>query len=173
MTSTHLYSSVSFQSATALAGEPAAPETMQADAPDTLTITADEWKRLPRTRMQVKGKTAEEIAFQGVLLSEVLKLAGIRFGDKQALNQQLLMCVVVEAADGFKALFALSEFEPALANRTALLADTAAGQPFDARDGAIRLIVPGENLRARWVRQVRSLKVFRLPGVQPETALRH
>lgn len=103
----------------------------------------------------------------------MLKLAGIRFGDMQALSQQLLMCVVVEAADGFKALFALSEFEPTLANRTALLADTAGDQPFDARNGAIRLIVPGENLLARWVRQVRSLKIFRLPGMQSEIAPRH
>jgi len=65
MTGTHLYSSVSFHTAAALADEPAASETNGNGTPGTLTITPDDWKKLPRTRLhvQVKGQPAEELTF--------------------------------------------------------------------------------------------------------------
>jgi hypothetical protein len=69
------------------------------------------------------------------------------------------MYVIVEAADGYQALFALPELDPAFTDRVILLADHRDGQPLDARTGPFQIVVPGEKKHARWVRQVTGLRI--------------
>ena len=69
--------------------------------------------------------------------------------------------VVVDAADGYQAVFAMAELDPALTDRVILLADRKGGQPLGAFEGPLRVIVPGEKRPARWVRQVRVLWIGR------------
>jgi hypothetical protein len=68
---------------------------------------------------------------------------------------------LVEATDGYRAVFALAELDPELTDRVILLADTKDGQPLSPSEGAFRVIVPGEKRPARWVRQVRALTVHK------------
>jgi DMSO/TMAO reductase YedYZ molybdopterin-dependent catalytic subunit len=68
---------------------------------------------------------------------------------------------VIEAADGYSALFSLAEFDDDFAERSILLATSRDGKPLDAKDGPLRLIVPQDARPARWVRQVRSIRVER------------
>ena len=67
--------------------------------------------------------------------------------------------VLIEARDGYKALFALAEIDPTLSDRVVLLADSKDGVPFDEKEGPWRIIVPGDKRPARWVRQVTAISV--------------
>ena len=73
----------------------------------------------------------------------------------------MALYVVVEAADGYRAVFALAELDPAFTDRVILLADRRDGKPLSTREGPFQIIVPGEKKHARWVRQVIRLKVGR------------
>jgi len=67
--------------------------------------------------------------------------------------------VVVEAADRYRAVFALAEIVPGIGSRVALVADLQDGQPLPAAAGPLRLIVPADGTGSRSVRQVIALRV--------------
>ena len=48
--------------------------------------------------------------------------------------------LLVEAADGYKAIFTLAEIDPAFASREVILADKRDGKPLDAREGPFRMV---------------------------------
>jgi len=71
--------------------------------------------------------------------------------------------VVVKAADGYQAVFALPELDPLFSKKVVLLADRRDGGPLSAKEGPYRLVVPDEARQARWVRQVISIELRTLP----------
>src|SRR5262245_12104455 len=76
-----------------------------------------------------------------VALEDILRLAGVPLG--QALRgQELTKYVVIEAADGYRVVFALAELDPAFRDHLVLLADRQDGQSVPEKDGPLRLIVP-------------------------------
>jgi DMSO/TMAO reductase YedYZ molybdopterin-dependent catalytic subunit len=60
-------------------------------------------------------------------------------------------------------LFALPELDAAFTDRLVLLADRKNGEPLSSRDGPFQLVVPDEKRPARWVRQVRRIRVIQVP----------
>jgi hypothetical protein len=102
----------------------------------------------------------KESAFEGVALVDVLRLAGVPIG-KDLRGDKLTTQVIAEAADGYRAVFALTELDPAFTDRVILLADRRDDQPLSAAEGPLRIVVPGEKRHARWVRQVIALTVRR------------
>ena len=91
---------------------------------------------------------------------EILAKAGVPTG-KDLRGPAMALYVVAEASDGYRAIFALAELDPAFTDRVILLADRRDGKPLSAREGPLQMIVPGEKKHARWVRQVIRLKVGR------------
>jgi hypothetical protein len=69
--------------------------------------------------------------------------------------------ILVQAADGYRAVFASAEVDPAQTDRLILLADHKNGQLLSANEGPFRIVFPGEKRPARWVRQVQSILVNR------------
>ncbi len=67
--------------------------------------------------------------------------------------------LLVEATDGYKVVFALTEVDPAFASREIILADKRDGKPLDTKEGPFRVVVPGEKRPVRWVRQVTTFKI--------------
>jgi hypothetical protein len=67
--------------------------------------------------------------------------------------------LVVEASDGYRAVFALPELDPASTDRVIILADRREGKPLGEHEGPLRVVVPGEKKPSRWVRQVIALRV--------------
>jgi hypothetical protein len=67
--------------------------------------------------------------------------------------------VVVEAADGYRVVFALAELDPSIGARHVLVVDREDGNPLSASDGPYRLVVEGEVRPARWSRQVVAFHV--------------
>lgn len=99
-------------------------------------------------------------SFEGVELGEVLKLAGVQFGE-QMRGKSLALFLIAEAADNYRAVFALQELDHAFTDRVVLLADKRDGKPLAASEGPLRIVVPEEKRQARWVRQVNSLMIRR------------
>ncbi len=86
-----------------------------------LNLTVDDWKTLPRRFVRAKDHDGKESEYEGVELGEILKLAGVKFGE--ALRGRDLALFLVEAADRYRAVFALPELDHAFTDRVLLLAD--------------------------------------------------
>jgi DMSO/TMAO reductase YedYZ molybdopterin-dependent catalytic subunit len=123
-----------------------------------LQLTESALAKLPRQSLRVKDHDGAEATFEGVPLVEVLKAAGVRFGEELK-GPRLASYLVVEAADGYRVVFALPELDPSSTDRVILLADRRDGKPLSAKEGPWRVVVPGEKKFSRWVRQVVRLKV--------------
>lgn len=118
-----------------------------------LKLSASDLTRLPRQTVRAKDHDGKASTFEGVALVEVLPLAGVKFGE-QLRGPNLALYLVVEAADGYRAVFALPELDPAFTERVIILADRRDNQPLSASEGKLRIIIPDEKRQARWGRQV-------------------
>lgn len=116
--------------------------------------------KLPHRSVQAKDHDGSESKFEGVALIDVLRLAGVKFGDGLR-GKSLALYLVVEAADGYRAVFALPELDPAYTDGVVLLVDRRDGKKLSDKEGPLRIVIPGEKRQARWVRQVHSLIIKR------------
>ena len=117
--------------------------------------------------MRAKDHNGKEGKFDGVSLGAVLKAAGVKFGE-QLRGKALATYLLVNAEDGYQAVYALPEVDPELTDRLILLADARDGVPLPAKIGPLQIIVPGDKQHSRWVRQVKSLIIMRAPTPVPE-----
>jgi hypothetical protein len=134
--------------------------TVQNESGAKIELTSAEIAALPHQAITVKDH-GKPVRYEGVPLRLVLEKAHEAFGDSLR-GKRLEDCLLVEAADGYRVVFALPELDPAFTDRVILLADKADGRPLDNREGPFRIIVPGEKRMARWVRQVTTLKVVQV-----------
>ncbi len=125
-----------------------------------LKLSAADWAKLPRRTVKAKDHDGKEVTFEGVPLFEVLTLAGVPFGERLR-GKQIALFLLAEAADGYKAVFALPELDPAYTDRSIILADRRDNAPLSEKEGQLRIVVPGEKMQARWVRQVTALNIRR------------
>jgi arylformamidase len=130
-----------------------------------VTLTAKEWAKLPRSKVEVKGRDGKAVTYEGVSLVEVLRAGGVSF-DKHP-RERAAAHLVIEGADGYRAALALAEVDPKLTDRVVLLADRADGKELAERDGPYRLIVAHDLLPVRWVRQVARVSVHHLGEEKP------
>ncbi len=144
------------------AATPVAPVVVkvEGEVSSPLRLTAAEWKQLPRQTVAARAHYEKESRYEGVALFDVLKKAGLPTG-KDLRGKAVALYLVVEAADGYRAVFALPELDPAFTDRVILLADRRDGQALSSRDGPLQIVVPGEKRHARWVRQVIALRIGR------------
>ncbi len=113
---------------------------------------------LPRLSAQALQVDDAPAQFQGVTLASLLSLAGVQLGDKLR-GPRMAEALLVEATDGYKAVFALAEVDPAFAVREIILADKRDGKLLDEKEGPLRIVAPGDKRAARWVRQVNLLRI--------------
>ena len=66
----------------------------------------------------------------------------------------LAIYLLVEAADGYRVVFAPPELDLTFSDRMVLLAERRDGKPMSEKEGRLRIVVPDEKRHARWVRQV-------------------
>src|SRR5499433_1323957 len=124
--------------------------------------TLDDLATLPRREVRARDRDGTEATFAGVALVDLLRLAGVPLGEKLR-GSNMALYLLVEAADGYRVVFALPELDPAFTERVVLLADHRDGQLLATMEGPLRLVVPAEKRHARWVRQVGSCTVRRAP----------
>jgi DMSO/TMAO reductase YedYZ molybdopterin-dependent catalytic subunit len=121
----------------------------------------EEFARLPRQTVKARGHDGVESQYEGVPLIALIDRAGAPSGARLKGRMALSLYLVVEAADGYRVVFALPELDPGYTDRTILLADRRDGKPLSDREGPLQVIVPGEKKHARWVRQTIRLVVGR------------
>lgn len=143
------------------AGEEPTPGKLQVrdEAGKVAALPAKEWAKLPREKVEVNGVT-----YEGVPLAEVLRFAGVSF-DKHPRDRAALY-VLVEGSDGYRAVLALAEVDPKVSDRAVLLADRLDGKPLPEGAGPLRLVVPGDKVPSRWVKQVIRVGVYRPPDAE-------
>jgi DMSO/TMAO reductase YedYZ molybdopterin-dependent catalytic subunit len=95
--------------------------------------------------------------YAGVRITVLLQRAGVSMDTLRGAD--LTKRVVVEAADGYRAVFTLAELAPGLGSREVLLADQQDGHPLSQEAGPLRLVVPQDGRGARSVRQVIAIRV--------------
>jgi DMSO/TMAO reductase YedYZ molybdopterin-dependent catalytic subunit len=141
---------------------PAISLSVSGEVEKPLKLTAADLAKLPHRSVRAKGHDGKEAEFEGVPVVEVLKLAGVKFGDDLR-GKNLALYLLVETADGYRAVFALPELDPAYTDKLILLADKREGNPLDDKEGPLRIVIPDEKRQARWVRQVTGLVIKRAP----------
>ena len=123
-----------------------------------LKLSFADLARFPRHSLRATDELGKESLFEGVLVAEILKSAGVKFG-KELRGKKLADYLLVETADGYRVVFALPEFDPSFKQTFVLLADNRDGGPLGESDGRLRLIIPFEKRYARWVRHLVALHV--------------
>jgi len=101
------------------------------------------------------GRGEQQNEWTGPLLWEVLGLSGVV--DATGPRELAHLAARVTGADGYSAVIALGEIAPQLAGRPVQLADQENGAPLPSQ--TLRLVVPGDVLGARSVRDVVRIDV--------------
>lgn len=126
--------------------------------PKPYTLTATSITQLKHTTLNLKAHDGKMHRFSGVLLADILTKADVNVGEGSA-KRAVTSYVLVNAADNYKAIYALPEFEPMFTGNAIILADEIDGKPLPANEGTFQMIVPGEKKFGRWVRQVKEIKL--------------
>lgn len=113
---------------------------------------------LPHVKVTASEHGSPAVSFEGVTLKSVLEKAGVTFGESMK-GKRLTNCLLVEAADGYRAVMALPELDPAFTDQQTVLAFLRDGKPLGEKEGPYRIVIPAEKRMARWVRQVTTLKI--------------
>ncbi|HEY7567588.1 MAG TPA: hypothetical protein VH762_08445 [Gemmatimonadaceae bacterium] len=127
----------------------------------TKTVTVTELQALPQVEVADSSAEAGRLVFRGPTVRSVVSLIGAPEG--RALRGPSMMIVVVaEASDGYKVAYALAELDEQFGARTAIVALTENGKPLAAQFGPLRIAMAGEAHRARWIRQLTTLRLVRV-----------
>ncbi|MES2505124.1 MAG: molybdopterin-dependent oxidoreductase [Verrucomicrobiota bacterium] len=127
-----------------------------------VTLTLQDLELLPHQTVTAKDHGGEEASWTGVPLYQVLQKAGLSLGDSLR-GPVLAQYVLVTAADGYRAVFALPELDPRCTDDPVLLVDAMNDAPLPAAQGPCRLVLPKERRHFRWVRQVVKIEVLKAP----------
>ncbi len=121
-----------------------------------IALTEESLSRLPTLEQDVSFQTSNGIRsarYKGVLLWDVLKANGVL--DEADRHGELRQVFSVIGADGYRIDFSVGEIAPDFGNKAVMLAREADGKPL----APPRLVVPGDRLGARSVRDVVRIEV--------------
>lgn len=127
-----------------------------------LPIDAALLANLPRRAVTVVEEKGESAIYSGVDLGALLAKHGAPNGTALR-GRAAADYVLVRAADGYRAVFALTELDAAVTEKIVILADQRNGGAIGADLGPFRMIVPNEKHHLRWVRNVIEVDVLAAP----------
>jgi hypothetical protein len=118
---------------------------------------------LPRKTLKVTNPhDKKEETYEGVLVTELLKRAGVPQGG-QLRGLAMSTYVQAHAADGYRVIFSLAELDTDFQDSDIIVADSMNGAPLDDNAGPFRLVAPHDKRPARWIRMLQSLTVVQIP----------
>lgn len=123
-----------------------------------LTLTKEDLSNYKQVSHKAKDRDGKEHEYKGVALVEILKKAGVTLGGKLR-GENLTKVVLVQAADGYEVVYSLAELDPEFTSNTVLLVFEKDGVPLAAGEGPFRLVASQDKKPARWIREIRSIKV--------------
>lgn len=123
-----------------------------------ITLNLADMQAFKQTTVIRKDKDGKNHTYAGVTLVDILQKAGATVGaDLKGAN--LAKFILIEAADGYKVVFALAELDSNFTNRTIILATMMDDALLPIGDGPFRVIVQDEKKPARCIKQVTAIKV--------------
>ena len=131
-----------------VSGEVAAP----------LDLKVGDLQQMPQTQVLHKEKDGKEHTYAGVTLAEILQKAGVTMG-KDPKSKGLTRYVLIEAKDGYRVVFALTELDKDFTDRKIILADKVDDKPLSEGTDPLQVIVEGEKKAGRCIKQVTAIKV--------------
>lgn len=144
-----------------LPAQSAEPLTVRGPNGTIQTLSATQLATLPRITGTAEAH-GTRFTFDGHDLRDVLRLAGVTPVDSLH-RAQLRRVVVFVGSDGYSAIIALSDLDPSIGGRRAILVDREDGRALPSERGPRRIIVEGDHRPTRWVRQVVRIEVRDLP----------
>lgn len=132
--------------------------TITGEVATPLDLKLQDLSAFKQVSKKVKDRDGKEHEFKGVALIELLEKAGVTTGSKLR-GENLAKYVLITAADGYEVIYAFAEIDPEFASQVIILATEKDGQPLPAGEGPFRIITPNDKKPARWIREVRSIKV--------------
>lgn len=129
------------------------------DGAAPFVITGTELAVMPHTTVQASDH-GKPVTFSGVPLLALLRRAGVTVDSVK--GAMLTAIVVATASDGYRATFSFGELAPDVGRTVVYVVDQHDGSPLASAEGPIRLVVPGDQRPARWVRQVIRIAVRRI-----------
>jgi DMSO/TMAO reductase YedYZ molybdopterin-dependent catalytic subunit len=122
-------------------------------------LTETDLQALPQKTVTFhNAHTKTDETYTGVPLTDLLAKYGAPTGDKLH-GKALAEYIVATGADGYKAVLALAETDPAFHPGDVLVADTLDGKPIGDKDGPFRLIVTEDKRPARSVHNLVSIEL--------------
>lgn len=135
--------------------------TIGGDVAKPFTLSLADLKAMPRTTVTVNQEDGTKTTFEGVLLAEILKRAGVPLG-KELSGNAVASYILASASDGYQAVFAIAEADPAFTASDLVVADLINGKPLFDYQGPMRLVAPHDKRGARGVRMLTKIEVVRL-----------
>ena len=123
-------------------------------------LSLTEIMKMPSIKVRATPHNGKEAEYEGVILENILKNAGQKFGENLK-GKLLTLYLLVEAADGYQAVFSIPELDPAFTNKVIILAYKQDDKLLGESAGPLQIIVPDEKRHARWIRQVKSFMIKR------------
>jgi DMSO/TMAO reductase YedYZ molybdopterin-dependent catalytic subunit len=128
-----------------------------------LQLTIEDLRKMPRKTLSVVNPHEKKTeVYEGVLLEELLRKAGVPQGERMR-GASMASYVLVEAEDGYRVVFSLAELDSGILESEVIVADTMDGTPLREKQGPFKLVAPHEKRPARWVRMVKSITVVSVP----------
>ncbi|MCU0962888.1 MAG: SAM-dependent methyltransferase [Pirellulaceae bacterium] len=131
----------------------------------TKALSPDRFAELPRCTVEAAiPHTDRKARYEGVLLEEILREVGVQAAARSDGSLELprplrSAYVLIEAADGYQAVFSLPELLSKLGGHTVVVADREDGKPLPAQAAPYRIVEVSGGGFERWVRQVRRILV--------------
>jgi hypothetical protein len=138
---------------------PQAPPSLAVDGGHgkTVTLTMDDLSKMPQHTVTTT-EHGTPVVFEGVALPDILATVAVPAGEKLR-GKLMTSYLLVDAADGYRVVFAMPELDESFTDRKIYLATKRDGHPMPEKEGPFRIVVPDEKRPARWVRQVTALKI--------------
>ena len=132
--------------------------TITGEVTTPLTLKKEDLAGYKPVSHKVKDRDNKEHEFKGVALIEILEKAGVTTGGKLR-GENLAKYILISAADGYEVVYSLPEIDPEFTDQVIILATEKDGQALPNGEGPFRMIVPSDKKQARWIREVRSIKI--------------
>lgn len=117
--------------------------TVQTDSGKQVVLSRADLEGLPHVKVTASEHSSGPVNFEGVTLKSILEKVGVTFGESLK-GKRLTNCLLVEAADGYRAAFALPELDPAFTDKQTLLVFLREGKPLGEKEGPYRIVIPDE-----------------------------
>ena len=123
---------------------------------NAITFAPADFAALPHETVSVtNGHTKASETYTGVTIATLLDKLGLPF-TKTNEHTLLKTILVAEGTDGYKVILSTYETLALIRGKSAIVADTLDGTHLD-KDGAFKLVIPGDTRPQRWVQNLKSL----------------